>query len=98
MTVYILFHETNTGHSDESDGYIEGVYESRDDADEARHVAIRAARDAGYAIYYDPDTEQERSDWEHDWHVEEHMLRYDANLPTEGFFDFLNGPTGMEEG
>ena len=89
MTVYILFHETNTGHSEESDGYVDGVYLREADAETARLAAIRAARDAEYAIYYDPDTEEERETWEHDWHVEAHTLIEDASLPTTGFFDFL---------
>lgn len=89
MTIYILFHETNSGHSEESDGYVEAVYLTETAAEEARLIAIRSARDAGHAIYWDPDTEEENIDWEHDWHVEPHTVREASTLPTEGFFDFL---------
>jgi hypothetical protein len=40
-TVYVLFHETNTGHSEESDGYVEAVYATEAAADAARLAAIR---------------------------------------------------------
>ena len=90
MTVYVLFHETNSGHSEESDGYIEAIYLNEADATAARLAAIRAARDQGEAIYFDPDTEEDYpEDWEHDWTVKPYDVRPDATLPTEGFFDFL---------
>jgi len=75
MIVYILFHETNCGHSDESDGYVEAVYATQEAAEEARLAAIREARDRGDAIYYDPDTDEEFAEsWEHDWRVEAHQV------------------------
>lgn len=78
MIVWILFHETNSGHSDDSDGYVEAVYATHEAAETARLAAIRQARDAGEAIYYDPDTDQDfPEDWEHDWRVEQHEVRGD---------------------
>lgn len=75
--VYILFHETNTGRGDESDGYVESVYGTKEAADAACLVAIRKARDAGEDIWCDPDDEDDDGDpdWEHDWHVEEHEVQ-----------------------
>lgn len=32
-TVYVLFHETNTGKFDESDGYVSGIYATREAAE-----------------------------------------------------------------
>lgn len=89
MTVYVLFHETNSGHSEESDGYVEAVYATEADAEAARMVAIRAAIEAGYACYFNPDTEEEHEQWEHDWHVEPHTVRESPGLPADGFFDFI---------
>lgn len=31
LTVYVLFHETNSGKGDESDGYVEAVYATNSD-------------------------------------------------------------------
>lgn len=75
--VYILFHETNTGRGDESDGYVEMVYATKEAADAACLAAIRKARDAGEEIWHDPDDEDDdgNTDWEHDWHVEEHEVK-----------------------
>ena len=89
MIVYVLFHETNSGHADESDGYIEGVYLDQEDAEAAQLAAVRAAIAAGYAVYWNPDTEEETLEWDHDGRVEPHSVRKTADLPTEGFFDFL---------
>lgn len=76
MIVYILFHETNTGHSEESDGYIEAVYATREGADEAKLAALRAAIADGQDVYYDPDAEEDFPEtWEHDWRVEVHEVR-----------------------
>jgi hypothetical protein len=84
MIVYVLFHETNTGHSEESDGYVEAVYTSEPLAEAVRLRAIRAARDAGLAVYWDPDDPDacENEHWDHDWHVETHeVLEADNGLP-----------------
>lgn len=77
MTVYILFHETNTGHSDSSNGYVEAVFSTEEAAETACLAAIRKARDAGEAIYFDPDDPdaEECIEWEHDWRVEPHEVR-----------------------
>ena len=73
--IYVLFHETNSGHSDESDGYIEAVYATEALAEAAKLTAIRKARDDEEAIYFDPDTEEDfPDDWEHDWRVETHRV------------------------
>lgn len=77
LIVYVLFRETNTGHTDESDGYVEGVYANEADAEAARLAAIRQARDAGEDIYWDPDGDADQpgnDEWEHDWRVEPHQL------------------------
>jgi hypothetical protein len=70
MIVYVLFHETNSGHSEESDGYVEAIYATQELADAAKLDAIRTARDLGMAIYWDPDTEEENEHWDHDWSVQ----------------------------
>lgn len=73
MTVYILFHETNTGHSEESDGYVEDVYATEESAEAAKLAAIRAAIAEGEDVYWNPDApegEQEGpTDWTSDWRV-----------------------------
>lgn len=75
MTVYVLFHETNTGHSDASDGYIDGIYETEAIAEQARLNAIRLAVSQGRDVYWNPDTEEEGpGDWTDDWHVEAHEM------------------------
>lgn len=73
--VYVLFRETNTGHFDESDGYIDAVYATAAAAEAARLAAIRGARDRGVRVWFDPDdpagAEQDSpADWEADWRVE----------------------------
>jgi hypothetical protein len=76
MTVWILFHETNTGRSDPSDGYVEAVYAAKETANAARLAAIRKARDEGKAIWMDPDDPDEAGsdDWTNDWSVEAHEV------------------------
>lgn len=75
MKVYILFHETNTGKFDESDGYVEAVYATEEAANAARLATIREAIAKGLDIYYDPDTDTDYPDtWEHDWRVEAHTV------------------------
>jgi hypothetical protein len=71
MTVYVLFHETNTGRSETSDGYVEAVYATEEAANAARLAAIRKARDEGRAIWMDPDNPE---DWTDDWSVEAHEV------------------------
>lgn len=74
--VYVLFHETNSGHSDDSDGYVEAVYATKALADAACHAAICTARDEGKAIWLDPDDPDDEGDpaWTDDWRVEEHQV------------------------
>ena len=76
MIVFVLFHETNSGHSDESDGYIDTVYATKEAADAACVAAIRKARDEGAAIWCDPDDPEDEGDihWSDDWHVEQHHV------------------------
>lgn len=74
-TVYVLFHETNTGRAiEESDGYVQAIFSTAADAETARLTHIRRARDAGQAVYWDPDTDAECIEWEHDWRVEVHQV------------------------
>lgn len=76
MIVYTLFHETNTGHSDESDGYVEAIFATEAEAEAARLVVIRLAMANGQNVYFDPETEIDYPDtWEHDWRVEAHELK-----------------------
>lgn len=91
MTIWILFHETNVGHTEESDGYVEAVYATEEQATAAQLAAVRAALAEGYRVYWNPDTEEEDEDWDHDWRVEAHTVRADAELPKGGFFAFLPG-------
>ena len=79
MTVYVLFHETNSGHAEESDGYIEAVFANAADAEAARLAAIRTAIADGLDVYFNPDTGEESDSWEHDWHVETHQVRESFN-------------------
>jgi hypothetical protein len=82
MIIYILFHETNTGHSQDSDGYVEAVYATEEHAERVKRAAIRAAVSSGEAVYWDPETEIERAgDWEHDWRVEAHEVYTDVRCP-----------------
>lgn len=76
MTVYVLFHETNSGHSEESDGYVEAVYATEEAAEAARLAAIRKARDEGEDIYWDPDIpDHEGYD---DWTVDFTVLAFEV--------------------
>lgn len=71
-TVYVLFHETNTGTGEESDGYVEAVYATNEAAETARLAAIRTARDEGKQIWWDPDQRDDQdqpTDWSDDWTV-----------------------------
>ncbi len=74
LIVYILFHETNSGHSEESDGYIEAVFSTEAQAEAAKLAAIRKAIADDQAVYWNPDTEEEGDCWEHDWRVEAHQV------------------------
>lgn len=82
MTVYILFHETNTGHSDESDGYVEAVYATEAAADAAKLAAIRRLVAEGEDVYWNPDTEEEGpADWTDDFRVVPFEVRTEAPAP-----------------
>lgn len=73
--VYVLFHETNTGRGDDSDGYVEAVYATEEAAEAAKLAAIRKAIVDGLSVWSDPDeAEFENITWEHDWHVEAHQV------------------------
>jgi len=74
MLVYVLFHETNTGHTEESDGYVEAVYATEAAAEAAKLAAIRTAIAEGLDVYWNPDTEEENEYWDHDWRVETHEV------------------------
>jgi hypothetical protein len=73
-----LFHETNTGKSDDSDGYVEAVFRTEAKAERAKLALIRLAIKAGAAVYWNPDTEEETLYWEHDWRVEFHPFETNA--------------------
>lgn len=67
--VYVLFHETNTGHSEESDGYVEAVYATEEAAEAAKLAAIRKLVEDGEDVYWNPDTEEENVHWTDDFTV-----------------------------
>ena len=70
LECWVLFHETNTGHSDDSDGYVEAVYATEEAAEAAKLAAIRKAVEEGQDVYWNPDTEEEGpADWTDDWRV-----------------------------
>lgn len=75
-TVFILFHETNSGHGQDSDGYVEGVYATWGAAEEARVKALRHWRDEGGRIFQDPDDPEAEEDpyWEHDFRIIEYPV------------------------
>lgn len=77
MVVWVLFRETNTGSaSEESDGFIEAIYATEQQANAARLTAAREARDAGHAVWFDPDQPDRDgpANWSHDWRVEPHEV------------------------
>ncbi len=81
MVVFVLFHETNTGSSDESDGYVEGVFLTEALAEAAMRAMIRRAIANGEDVYWNPDTDEDFPEtWAHDWHVEAHTVREDADI------------------
>ena len=90
MIVWVLFHETNSGPSDESDGYIEAVYRTEALAEAAKLDAVRAAVAEGEDVYWNPDApegEQEGpTDWTDDWRVEAHEVRetFTVTMPQAG--------------
>ena len=69
--VYVLFHETNTGHTGESDGYIEGIYATEASAEAARLAKLREYVEEGLAVWSDPDNPDDdgNDEWEHDFIV-----------------------------
>ncbi len=70
MRVYVLFHETNSGHSDESDGYVEAVYSTQELAEAEMLRAIKLAIADGRNVWYDPETDACFEDWDDDWSVQ----------------------------
>lgn len=75
MTVYVLFHETNTGRGDESDGYVEGVYATKEAA-EAEQVRLQREAWADGRGWCNPDDEDDENvEWSDDWHVESHDVQ-----------------------
>lgn len=80
MTVYVLFHETNSGRFDESDGYVSGVYATEEAAEAARVASLRAAIEACESVWTNPDDDEAEGDpgWQHDWRVEAHEVLTEA--------------------
>lgn len=66
MIVYVLFHETNSGHSEESDGYVEAVYATEEAAETAKLAALRKLVEDGEDVYWNPDTKEENVLWTDD--------------------------------
>jgi hypothetical protein len=85
MLVYVLFHETNSGHSEESDGYVEAIYATEEAAEAAKLAAIRRLVAEGEDVYWNPDApegEQEGpSDWTDDFKVVPFEVRAEAPKP-----------------
>lgn len=73
MIVYVLFHETNTsrGHTDDSDGFVEGVYATEAAAKAAELEARREASEKGLSVWNEDGSVE---DWANDWHVEAHQV------------------------
>lgn len=94
-TVFVLFHETNSGHGEVSDGYVEGVYFDEATAERARLARLRGARDAGALVATDPDNpDHDCEEWEHDWIVVEHQI--ETTAPTHACAEC--GDAGTPEG
>lgn len=67
MMVYVLFHETNSGHCDESDGYVEAVYATEEAAEAAKLAAIRGLVADGEDVYWNPDAPEGEQEGPPDW-------------------------------
>lgn len=79
--VYVLFHETNSGHSEVSDGYVEAVYATEELAEAAKLAAIRQLVADGQDVYWNPDTEEEGpDDWTDDFQVQAFQVRITPEL------------------
>lgn len=77
MIVYILFRETNSGHSEASDGYIEAVYATAALAVEAKLAAWQQAIADGERVWMKPAAAAEENGdplWTHDWRVEAYAV------------------------
>lgn len=81
--VFVVFRETNTGHSDDSDGYVVGVYSTQEKADRARVDAMRRAIRGGDDVYYDSDNGKEQVHWDCDWRVEEWPVQTKSPRPVK---------------
>jgi hypothetical protein len=76
-TVYVLFRETNSGDAaGDSDGYIEDIYRTKEEAEAGKLEAIKEAKEEGHTLAWDPDDPdaEEDPDWTVDWRIEEHQL------------------------
>lgn len=67
MIVYVLFHETNSGHSEISDGYVEAVYATEELAEAAKLAKIRQLVADGQDVYWNPDAPEEQQEGPADW-------------------------------
>jgi hypothetical protein len=65
--VWVLFHETNTGHSEVSDGYVEAVYATEALAEAAKLTAIRTLVAEGEDVYWNPDAPEGEQEGPDDW-------------------------------
>lgn len=83
--VSVLFHETNSGHGDDSDGYVEAAFASEDVAEAAKLAAIRRLVANGEDVYWNPDApkgEQEGpADWTDDFRVVTVAVHEDPQPP-----------------
>lgn len=70
MTVFVLFHETNSGRREESDGYVEAVYATESAANTAQLNALRIAKAQGREIWIDGGN----AEWTDDWTVQAHEV------------------------
>lgn len=76
MKVWVLIHQYA---ADGEAGYVAGVYSTEAAADAAHLTGVREIIEAGNVPYYNPETDEERVDWDEDYVVEEHELRESAN-------------------
>lgn len=88
MIVWVLFHETNSGHSEDSDGYVEAIYATEELAEAAKLAAIRQLVADGEDVFWNPDApegEQEGpADWTDDFLVIPMDVRTALPAPNEG--------------
>jgi hypothetical protein len=65
--VYVLFVETNSGHDEDSDGYVHGIFSTYEAADKVRQGLKAQDREDGVDLWPDDDEDDEDADEPLDW-------------------------------